>query len=65
MVSIRSHLAKGQVAPFRSAKRHGQPSIFHFPSSILATCTIAALFLTAMLARADERDVQFNRWFAA
>jgi len=36
------------------------PSIFHLPSSILAV-----FFLAAMVARANERDVQFNRWFAA
>ncbi|MGA2751919.1 MAG: outer membrane lipoprotein carrier protein LolA [Verrucomicrobiota bacterium] len=48
-----------------SAKRHGQPSIFHLPSSILVGCSIAALCVAAMVARADERDVQFNRWFAA
>jgi len=47
-----------------SSKRHGQPSIFHLPSSILAG-TIAVLCLAATVARADERDVQFNRWFAA
>jgi outer membrane lipoprotein carrier protein len=35
-------------------------SIFHLPSSILAV-----FFLAALVARADERDVQFNRWFAA
>jgi outer membrane lipoprotein-sorting protein len=29
-----------------------------------AGCTIAALCLAAMVASADERDVQFNRWFA-
>jgi outer membrane lipoprotein-sorting protein len=27
-------------------------------------CSIAALCLAAMVARADERDVQFDRWFA-
>jgi outer membrane lipoprotein carrier protein len=48
-----------------SAKRHGQPSILHLPSSIFAVCSIAAMCLTAMVARADERDFQFNRWFAA
>jgi outer membrane lipoprotein carrier protein len=48
-----------------SAQRHGRPSIFHLPSSILAACTIAALCLAAMVARADERDIQFTRWFAA
>jgi len=48
-----------------SAKRHGQPSIFHLPSSILVGCSIAALCVAAMVARADERDVQFDRWFAA
>ncbi len=32
----------------------------------LAACTIAALCVIASVARgADERDVQFNRWFAA
>ena len=31
----------------------------------LIACTVAALCLAAMVARADERDVQFNRWFAA
>jgi outer membrane lipoprotein-sorting protein len=36
-------------------------SIFHLPFSILAVF----LCLAAMVARADERDVQFNRWFAA
>jgi len=36
-----------------------------FPlSSILVGCSIAALCLAAMVARADERDVQFDRWFA-
>jgi outer membrane lipoprotein-sorting protein len=46
------------------AKRHGQPSILHLPSSILAACSLAALCFAAMVARADERDVQFDRWFA-
>ncbi len=79
MVSIRSHLAKGRVAASRQSaanflfpskecgalprRRYGvlkKPSIFHLPSSILAF-----LCLATMVARADERDVQFNRWFAA
>ncbi len=42
-----------------SAERHGQPSIFHLLSSIFAF-----LYLAAMVARADERDVQFARWVA-
>ena len=37
------------------------------PTSILhpAVYTVAALSLATMVARADERDVQFDRWFAA
>ena len=30
----------------------------------LVGCSIAALCVAAMVARADERDVQFDRWFA-
>ena len=60
-----SHSAKRHSLVIRhSSKQHGQPSIFHLPSSILAG-TIAGLCLAAMVALADERDVQFNRWFAA
>jgi outer membrane lipoprotein-sorting protein len=36
----------------------------YLPSSILVGCSIVALCLAAMVARADERDVQFDRWFA-
>jgi outer membrane lipoprotein carrier protein len=37
----------------------------YLPFSILVGCSIAALCLAAaMVARADERDVQFDRWFA-
>ncbi len=39
--------------------------VIRHSTSILAVFTIAALCLAAMIARADERDVQFNRWFAA
>ena len=36
----------------------------YLPSSILVGCSIVALCVAAMVARADERDVQFDRWFA-
>jgi outer membrane lipoprotein carrier protein len=37
----------------------------YLPSSILVGCSIAVLCFAAMVARANERDVQFDRWFAA
>src|ERR1035437_8911612 len=45
-------------------RRMKMPFILHLPSSILVGCSIAALCVAAMVARADERDVQFDRWFA-
>jgi outer membrane lipoprotein-sorting protein len=39
-------------------------SLLHLPSSILVGCSIVALCLTVTVARADEHDAQFDRWFA-
>src|ERR1017187_8316804 len=74
VIRISSFFRHSDFVIRHSAKRHGQPSILHLlarrsaaktaPSSILVACTIAALCLAAMVARADERDVQFDRWFA-
>jgi outer membrane lipoprotein-sorting protein len=85
MVSIRSHLAEGRVAPLLRVLQflNLNPNLNLFPlaeieikikskimikrkSKSFVACTIAALCVTASVAcGADERDVQFNRWFAA
>ena len=80
MVSIHSHLAKGRVESLLRALRFLNPNLNLNPilsqqseveikskSKItgLVGCSIAALCLAAMVARADERDVQFDHWFAA
>ena len=81
MVSIRSHLAKGRVESLLHALRFLNPNLnLSLPEKIkskskimikrksksLVACTIAALCVTASVAcGADERDAQFNRWFAA
>jgi outer membrane lipoprotein-sorting protein len=54
----------GMINGCRAVSGFGNPRYSRLGSLRYFACTIAFLYLSAMVARADERDVQFDRWFA-
>ena len=55
----------GMMNGCREVSGFGNPRYSRLGSLRYFAGSIAVLFLSASVARADERDVQFNRWFAA
>jgi outer membrane lipoprotein carrier protein len=55
----------GMINGCRAVSGFGNPRYSRLGSLRYFACTIAFLYLAAMVAHADERDVQFDRWFAA